>query len=69
MASYVYKYVYKDEIVYIGKNDTDLVTRIKQHQQETKFQPYLLSDIYYIELSNKAESITGQNIHVDNGTI
>lgn len=56
MGHYVYKYVYDDEIIYIGKNDTDLITRIKQHEYEVKFRPYIDSEIYYIELSNKAES-------------
>ena len=31
MGHYVYKYVLNDEIIYIGKNDSDLPTRIKQH--------------------------------------
>lgn len=56
MGHYVYKYVYNGEIVYIGKNDTDLKTRIKQHEREEKFQPYLKSDIYYIEVANKIMS-------------
>lgn len=29
MGNYVYKYVYKDEIIYIGKNDTDLTSRLR----------------------------------------
>lgn len=56
MGYYVYKYVYDGEIVYIGKNDTNLKNRIKQHEKEEKFQPYLSSVIYFIELANKAES-------------
>ena len=52
MGHYVYKYVYDGKIVYIGKNDTDLETRINQHKLEDKFRPYLKSDIYYIELAN-----------------
>lgn len=52
MAHYVYKYVYNNEIVYIGKNDTVLDNRIKQHTYEAKFQPYLSSDIYFIKLPN-----------------
>ena len=52
MGHYVYKYVYDGEIVYIGKNDTDLETRINQHKLEEKFRPYLKADIYYIELAN-----------------
>lgn len=53
---FVYKYVYNGEIVYIGKNDTDLITRIKQHKSEEKFIPYLSSDIYYMSLNNERDS-------------
>ena len=56
MGHYVYKYVYDGEIVYIGKNDTDLETRINQHKLEEKFRPYLKADIYYIELANSIMS-------------
>ena len=52
MGHYVYKYVHNNEIIYIGKNDTDLETRINQHKLEEKFRPYLKADIYYIELAN-----------------
>ena len=52
MGHYVYKYVQNNEIIYIGKNDTDLETRINQHKLEEKFRPYLKADIYYIELAN-----------------
>ena len=56
LGHYVYKYVCDGEIVYIGKNDTDLETRINQHKLEEKFKPYLKSDIYYIELANSIMS-------------
>lgn len=57
MAHYVYKYVVNDEIIYIGKNDTDLHSRIKQHESEPKFKPYLEDcKIYYIELANSIMS-------------
>lgn len=39
MGHYVYKYVYNNEIIYIGKNDTDLESRIYQHKLEDKFKP------------------------------
>lgn len=51
---YVYKYVYNDEIIYIGKTN-NMKRRVYQHSKEEKFKPYLSSEIYYIELSNKAE--------------
>ena len=56
MGHYVYKYVYDGEIVYIGKNDTNLKNRINQHKLENRFKPYLKSDIYYIELANATMS-------------
>ena len=56
MGHYVYKYVLDDEIVYIGKNDTDLHSRIYQHTLEDKFQPVKDAQIYYIELQNSVES-------------
>lgn len=57
MGHYVYKYVYNNEIIYIGKNDTDLENRIYQHKLEDKFKPYLQScKIYYIELANRIMS-------------
>lgn len=56
MGNYVYKYVFDNQIIYIGKNDTNLQERIIAHQREEKFKPYIESDIYYIEVKNKAES-------------
>lgn len=56
MGHYVYKYVYNGETIYIGKNDTNLRSRINQHRAEKRFSPYLLADIYYASLSNKYDS-------------
>lgn len=56
MGHYVYKYVYDGEVVYIGKNDTDLISRINQHKLEEKFKQYMSSYIYYIELENKYDT-------------
>ena len=56
MGHYVYKYVFDDEIVYIGKNDTDLHSRIYQHTLEEKFQPIKEAQIYFVELQNSVES-------------
>lgn len=56
MGHFVYKYVYDYEIIYIGKNDTDLKTRIDQHKREDKFKPYLdQCDIWYFEVANSVE--------------
>ena len=52
MGHYVYKYVKAGEIVYIGKNDTNLADRIYQHKLEEKFIPYADAEVYYIELAN-----------------
>lgn len=57
IGSYVYKYVYNNEIIYIGKNDTNLENRIKQHTSEPKFKPYLNSvEIFYARCANKIMS-------------
>jgi excinuclease UvrABC nuclease subunit len=55
--SCVYKYVYNDEIIYIGKSDISLCARLNCHKTEVKFKPYIKeSKIYYAELSNPAMS-------------
>ena len=56
MGHYVYKYVEDNEIIYIGKNDTDLHTRISQHVSEKKFKEHPDAKIYYGELANSVES-------------
>lgn len=57
MGNYVYKYVSGDQVIYVGKNDTDLHSRIKQHEREAQFKPYLKEcKIYYVELVNSAMS-------------
>lgn len=53
---YVYKYIFNNEVIYIGKNNTDLISRINQHKSEEKFLPYLSSDIYYICLNNEFDT-------------
>lgn len=56
MGHHVYKYVEDDEIIYIGKNDTDLHTRISQHVSEKKFKEHPDAKIYYGKLANSVES-------------
>ena len=46
MGHYVYKYVYNNEIIYIGKNDTDLYSRLNPEDQH-----------YLMELANMILSI------------
>jgi hypothetical protein len=53
MANYlIYKYIYKGEIVYIGKTSY-LDKRIYQHTLETRF--FGLTEIYYYICANKKE--------------
>lgn len=52
----VYKYVFDDEIVYIGKTNSSLINRIVSHSREHKFKPYLSSDVYYSECCNSTEA-------------
>lgn len=62
MGHYVYKYVLNGEIIYIGKNDTDLHSRIKSHGRPGDNIPKQHWDeinsakIYYIELANSTMS-------------
>lgn len=37
----LYKYVFHDEIIYIGMSKDDISRRIKEHASESKFVPYL----------------------------
>ena len=53
---FIYKYVYRGEIIYIGKTKRDLSERIYEHSVELKFLPYLNeSKIYYFELPTHVE--------------
>lgn len=58
MPHYVYKYVYGNEIIYIGKTDTQLSNRISQHGvsgdniDKCGWDEINASSIYYIELVN-----------------
>ena len=53
---YLYKYVYNDEIIYIGKTNSNLRQRIHSHANEEKFQPYINeAQIYIMELANCTE--------------
>lgn len=62
MGHYVYKYVNKNEIIYIGKSDANLVSRINQHGADgdnidSRYWNELNnSDIYYCELANSIMS-------------
>lgn len=54
---YVYKYVYNNETIYVGKSDYSLSNRLNCHQNEEKFKPYLKEvKIFYAEMLNPAMS-------------
>lgn len=48
--NYVYKYIYEDEVIYVGKT-TSIGSRIRQHSYENNFKN-LNCDIYYTKLNN-----------------
>lgn len=66
MGYYVYKYEYKDEVIYVGKTDYDLKGRIECHSKEYKFQPYL-SDvkILYYECKNPAHTTILETYYIN----
>lgn len=53
----VYKYVYDNEVIYVGKSDRDIESRIYDHLNDSKFRPYLDGcEIYYAELPDPCYS-------------
>lgn len=57
MSYYIYKYEYDDRVIYIGKTDSDLKNRIRNHSKECKFQKYLdKAKIYCYECKNPAHT-------------
>lgn len=62
----VYKYVYQNKIIYIGKTDSSLEARIYGHSKEDKFKPYLTDcEIYYIALRNSVETSVIEKILIN----
>lgn len=54
----VYKYVYNDEIIYIGKSDNSILNRVNAHVKEAKFKPYLeKAVIYYTECKHSTHTL------------
>ena len=47
---YIYKYIYQNQVVYVGKTK-QLEERIKQHTQETAF--FGIKEVYYFECDTK----------------
>lgn len=62
MGHYVYKYVLDNEIIYIGKNDTNLCGRLSAHGKagdnipKEGWDDINKSTIYYVELANSIMS-------------
>ena len=57
MVCGIYKYVWHNEVVYIGKADKDIMSRISAHKVESKFQPYLKDCVIsYTECVNPAHT-------------
>lgn len=61
----VYKYVKDGKIVYVGKTDSSLKSRVRGHAHEEKFQDYLGADIYYIRLKNPTETTVFEKILIN----
>lgn len=62
----IYKYVYHDDIIYIGKSDSNLISRIQSHEKESKFQPYLKDAlIYYFDCNNPAETMIFETVLIN----
>ncbi len=52
----IYKYVFNNEIVYIGKTDNSFISRFKGHEKEDKFKPYQDAQIYVFDVANSTET-------------
>lgn len=53
----LYKYVYNEQIIYIGKSNSNIKNRINGHKRESKFRPYLdKAEIYVCKLPNSTET-------------
>ena len=53
---YIYKYVYKNDIIYIGKTNSSLFNRIKEHNKEGRFKQYKNAEIYCFQCKNRIET-------------
>lgn len=50
----IYKYVVDDQVVYVGKTDSDFATRIACHRRESAFAPYRDKAKIYVCLTKDA---------------
>ena len=58
----LYKYIYNDEIIYIGLSNSSIRSRIEGHSREDKFQPYLdkCKIFVYDNMPNSTETILAE---------
>ena len=66
MGYYIYKYQCGDEVIYVGKTDSDLKGRIDCHSKEPKFLHYLdKSKIFYYECKNPAHTTILETYYIN----
>lgn len=71
MGHFVYRYTLNGEILYVGKNDTDLISRIEQHEQGKGDKLYHFQQdhpdlvIDYIEVGNSSQSDVMETYLID----
>ncbi len=72
MGHCVYKYVLDDEIIYIGKNDTELKSRVYSHETEKSDRLYRFFEkygdklkIYYTEVKNRLQADLLESFLID----
>lgn len=61
----VYKYVYEDRVIYVGKTNASLKARIDAHSREESFKPYMAAKIWYCELSNEVETDSVEKVLIN----
>ena len=52
MAFYIYRYVYHNDVIYVGKTKRPLHERIGEHANEQKFFPYLNDSVIQFFVTN-----------------
>ena len=63
---YIYRYIYNDEIIYVGKTKRELSQRILEHENEIKFMPYLSScKIQYFETATNVEMDIAEKYYIN----
>ena len=61
----VYKYVKDGEVIYVGKTDSNLKSRIDSHKTEPKFQNCEPYNVLYCELENGAQTAGVERLLID----